>query len=637
MGLLRRSYTFGALAAALVIFTGSLAHGQIRDTSAAWLSQWIRKRPILSRLEITGNHAVKTGDIRAVMQVSPAGFWSRLRLRAQPILHPTMLGREAASIKREYRRRGFWDAAVTASAVPYRDDEHAVMRVSIDEGMRSYWGALTVSAARAALVYPLERLATRLTRGKPADSLALALTLAQMQAECANRGHPLAHIEPGISRRGDSIDVVFRLDAGSAITFGNIAIEGLSHTRESVVLREVRLKTGDVYSRQRIIERQQDLYNSGLFTLVRMDPVYADTNSRAATRMADLNVRVVERRPSYIGFYTGAGQDPDRDLTLDYALEWGSRNWLGTGRQWALTAKSGFVVVTEWRVLHHRFAGRYTEPWIFGLRLPTSLTLAYEPGVRSPTQDYRIEKMSGELNVTRRFRRFNRIWSSLVYERVNIYGIPQEQRQSLLDEAGITIKRRWKLALERDTRPNLFLPAAGARTRLDVDYVGGLLGGASDFYKVDFSWARYQVISTPTILATRLRVGWAGLHSGGKPIPTIDRFYLGGANSIRGYSENSVGPVDTLGVPTGGRVIALANFELRTPIAGKLWFTLFGDVGDNWPTFHEVSLKEVLISVGVGGQYVAPVGPIRLDYARRVVHPGHPASDRVHLSILFAF
>jgi outer membrane protein insertion porin family len=623
----------------LVLFAGSLAEAQIRtqDTSALWLSQWIRKRPVLSRIEIAGNNAVKTKDIRGVMQVSPAGFWSHLRLKAPQLLHPTMLGREKASVQRQYRRLGYWDADVSVAAFPYRDDEHAVLRVSIDEGARSYWGALTVGGTPPVLVTRLERLAGHLRRGAPADSLALALTATQMQAECANQAYPLARIDPAVSHRGDSIDVTFALDPGSQISFGRITIEGLERTRESVVRREVRFKTGDRYSRERLIERQQDLYSTGLFTLVRMTPDYPDTNSHAATRIADLNVRVVERPPSYIGFHTGAGQDPDRDLTLDYALEWGSRSWLGTGRQWALTAQSGFVVITEWRVLHHRFSGRYTEPWIFGLRLPTSLTLAYEPGVRSLTQDYRIEKISGELNVTRRFRMFNRIWSSLVYERVNIYGIPVDQRQSLLDEAGITIKRRWTLALERDTRPNLLLPSAGARTRLDFDYVGGLLGGASDFYKIDFSWARYQVISTPTILASRLRAGWAGLHSRGKTIPTVDRFYFGGANSIRGYSENSVGPVDSLGNPMGGRVIALANFELRTPMTGKFWFTLFGDVGNNWATFHDISLKETLFSLGVGGQYVAPVGPIRLDYARRVLHPRHPASDRVHVSILFAF
>ena len=580
---------------------------------------------------------MKSKDLRDVMQVSPAGLWSRLRLRAKPILHPTMLRREETSIQREYRRRGYWDAAVAVSAVPYRDAEHATLRVSIDEGVRDYWGALTVAGEQPVLVPRLQRLAARLTRGAPADSLTLALAAARMQLDCANFGHPLARISQTVERRGDSIDILFSLDPGSEVRFGTVTIEGLTHTREFVVRRELRFKSGDLYSRERLIERQQDLYNTGLFTLVRLDPVYADTNSHAARRTADLNVHLLERRPSYIGFHTGAGQDPDRDLTLDYAVEWGARNWLGTGRQWALSAQSGFVVVTEWRVLHHRFSGRFTEPWIFGLRLPTSLILSYEPGVRSPTQDYRIEKMSGELNVTRRFRKVNRIWSSLVYERVNIYGIPSEQRQSLLDEAGITIKRRWRVALERDTRPNLFLPTSGARTRLDLEYVGGLLGGASDFYKLDCSWARYQVISSPTILATRLRVGWAGLHSGGTAVPTIDRFYLGGANSIRGYSENSVGPVNSLGVPAGGLVIALANVELRTPMSGKFWFTLFGDAGNNWPAFDEVSMKGMLISLGVGVQYVAPVGPIRLDYARRVLHHGHPPSDRVHLSILFAF
>lgn len=621
----------------LVLAAVAPLRAQTQDTSAVWLSQWIRKRPVLSRIEISGNAAIKTKHVRAVMQVAPAGFWSRLRLKAQPVLHPTMLGREETNIQREYRRRGYWDASVKVAAYPYRDDGHAVMRVSILESTRSSWGTMTISGDPSELAARLYRYADQLVRGKPADSLLFALTVAQMQAECGNRGYPLARIDAAVTRSSDTISVSFKLESGAEIRFGNVAVDGLRRTHESVVLREVRVKPGDLYSRERLFERQQDLYSTGLFTLVRITPEYADSDSLSASRVAALNVRVVERPPSYIGFHTGAGQDPDRDLTLDYALEWGSRNWLGTGRQWALTAQSGFVVITEWRVLHHRFSGRYTEPWIFGLKLPTSLTLAYEPGVRSPTQNYRIEKMAGELNVTRRFRRYNRVWSSLIYERVNIYGIPEDQRQSLLDEAGITIKRRWTLALERDTRPNLFLPSAGARTRIDLDYVGGPLGGGIDFYKLDFSWSRYQIVSSPTIMATRVRAGWAGLHSGGKIIPTEDRYYFGGANTIRGYSENTVGPADSLGNPTGGRVIALANFELRTPMTGKFWFTLFGDAGNNWDTFHDVALKDLLLSLGVGVQYVAPVGPLRLDYARRVLHPGYPRSDRVHLSILFAF
>jgi len=288
-------------------------------------------------------------------------------------------------------------------------------------------------------------------------------------------------------------------------------------------------------------------------------------------------------------------------------------------------------------VLHHRFSARYVEPWVLGLRLPTALEIAYEPGVRSPTQPYRVEKSSGELNVNRRFQRSYRVWSSLIYERVRIYGIPKDKEQAFIEEEGITIRRRWSLALERDTRPNLFVPTSGARTRLDLEFAGGFLGGASNFYKVDFSWARYQNVSTPSILASRIRIGWAGVHSGDDFVPSIDRFYLGGANSIRGYTENTVGPLDTAGTAVGGEVVVLANLELRTPVKDKLWFTLFGDAGNNWSRFHNVSLDETLVSVGIGWQYIAPVGPIRLDYARRVIHPGHPKSDRLHLSILFSF
>jgi outer membrane protein insertion porin family len=365
--------------------------------------------------------------------------------------------------------------------------------------------------------------------------------------------------------------------------------------------------------------------------------VAPDSGGIPDSSRADFEMRVVERKPSFIGFRTGAGQDEHRDLTWDYAFEWGSRNWRGTGRQWSLTARSGFVIVTAWEVLHHRFAARYTEPWPFGIKLPTTLTLAYEPGVHSPVQEYRVERMEGVLDVTRRIRRTMRIWSSLVYERVNIYGIPADRAADYAREEGISIKRRFRVALERDTRPNRFVPTSGANTRIDAEYVGGILGGAEDFYKIDASWARYMVISAPSVLATRFRLAWAKSHSNSGFVPTIDRFYLGGANSIRGYAENTVGPKDSTGTPEGGQVVMLANMELRTPMSSKFWFTFFMDAGNNFGRFREVTIGDMLISLGVGLQYIAPVGPLRLDYARRVVHPKYAPSDRIHLSILFSF
>jgi outer membrane protein insertion porin family len=572
------------------------------------------------------------------MELSTPGFWASLGLRSRPVVHVPVMRRDEESVRREYRRRGYWAASVSISAEPSDSTQTgATVRVTVQEGQRSYWGNVTVDSNDAVLSDRVGRIASALRRGRPADSLQLALTRRRMHEECANRAHPAARINMSVQPREDSLDVEFTLTAGPFVKIGDLKIDGLDHTRENVVRREVGVERGDDYSRRRLDDSQQDVYATGLFTFVRLQSAYADSLSAADTQFADLRLRVVERPASFIGLRTGVGQDELWDLTWDYAGEWGSRNWLGTGRKWTLTAQSGFVVVTDWRVLHHRFSAKYVEPWILGQRLPTSLEIAFEPGVKAPDEDYRIEQSSVELSVTRRFRRHNRIWSSLVLEQVRVYGVSREAAADLLEQEGISTRSWWSLTLERDTRPNIFIPTSGAHTRLEAEYAGGILGGQNDFYKVDFSWSRYQMISAPSILASRIRVGWVRPHGSEGFVPFIDRFKLGGANSIRGYAERSVGPLDTLGAPLGGEVIVLGNLELRTPVRGKFWFTLFGDIGNNWPRFRDINIDDILLSIGVGWQYLAPVGPIRLDYARRVVHPGHPTSDRLHLSILFAF
>ncbi len=614
-----------------------LAHAAKADDAEDALRSWRRKRPEIMRVDIDGNRALDDKGVRRVMQIQRPGFWSNLGLRGKPHLLAGAEDRDELAIHRAYTQLGFWNAEVSVSAAPDPKAERALVTVFITEGPKLYWGDIRISGEDSTLVEKVQPPLEDLKRGVAADSLLMEYTSARIRSLCGNRGHPAARLSLVVGRRRDTLDVVFELHAGAEVHLGQLEISGQKFTRESLIRREAYWDPGELYSQKRLAWRQQDEYATGYFTFVRLDPIAADSLRDSGLDTLDFGMHVIERKPSFIGVRTGAGQDPNRDLTWDYAFEWGSRNWRGTGRQWSLTARSGFVVITEWAVLHHLFSAKYTEPWLFGLHLPTTLTVSYEPGVRSSVQPYRVERVEGELDVTRRIRRTMRWTSSLTLERVDIYGIPKDLRASYLEEQGISVKRRFRLALERDTRPNLFVPTTGALSRADLEYVGGFLGGEEDFYKVDISWSRYQVISAPTIFASRIRVAWENTHSGGNLIPTIDRFYLGEANTIRGYAENSVGPTDTNGVAAGGRVVLLGNAEMRAPLVSKFWFSIFADGGSNFESFQALAINKLLLSTGLGIQYMAPVGPLRLDYARRVVHPGYAPSDRLHLSILFAF
>ena len=81
----------------------------------------------------------------------------------------------------------------------------------------------------------------------------------------------------------------------------------------------------------------------------------------------------------------------------------------------------------------------------------------------------------------------------------------------------------------------------------------------------------------PVVLASRAQVGFT---FGPDQLSISDRFRAGGATSVRGYGEDSLGPHDLDGVPIGGDRLVILNQEIRFPIYS--WFNgvLFVDAGN---------------------------------------------------------
>lgn len=109
-------------------------------------------------------------------------------------------------------------------------------------------------------------------------------------------------------------------------------------------------------------------------------------------------------------------------------------------------------------------------------------------------------------------------------------------------------------------------------------------------------------------------------------IMPVERFFLGGANSIRGYETDFTPPLGRYCdekcddnakqqiVPQGGRSMINANLELRFPIIGSLGGVVFQDAG----ALHDslvayVHAKDIASASGFGLRYQTPVGPLRFD------------------------
>jgi len=95
------------------------------------------------------------------------------------------------------------------------------------------------------------------------------------------------------------------------------------------------------------------------------------------------------------------------------------------------------------------------------------------------------------------------------------------------------------------------------------------------------------------------------------------------------------------GFPRGGDADIVLNAELRTPVRGSIGAVLFADAGNVFARATDVSLTNLLGSVGFGVRYRSPIGPIRVDVGfkldRRIMGGVLEPRSAIHFSIGQAF
>ena len=117
-------------------------------------------------------------------------------------------------------------------------------------------------------------------------------------------------------------------------------------------------------------------------------------------------------------------------------------------------------------------------------------------------------------------------------------------------------------------------------------------------------------------VALAARLGLATPYGGTQDLPIEDRFYAGGANTVRGYREQRVGPLDANGDPIGGNALVVLNAEWRFPIWRVLGGAVFVDAGAVTSEVRQLAVNDVPRG---GGRRPAPQ------------HAGGPAAVRLRL------
>ncbi len=518
-----------------------------------------------------------------------------LRIRAGEVYDETRLNAQLDAILRVYQTRGYAFATVTPQLMDLGNNQVQIVIV-IAESSQVKFGDFEITGSRKLTPEAL-RKELKWRRGQPFNETSIAASIERVLQWYSEIGHPkvelqfkevIYHPETGL------VNFILEVDEGPEVRIGNIEIDGLQKTHPGVVKREISLVVGEVYDQRRVDAALRRLDRLGFFYSI--DPVVLAEGETPDSVV--FRPRVIEARTGrlngILGYAPPEGENPGARLTG--MLEAQENNLFGTGRKVRIFWKSGLLASYEIS---------YEEPWIMGRRIHLGMALS---GARQ--EDRWTEAVSrengGSLSVRAGLSEWLQGTVSLTYKRIQLPDRNEDgSKYSLI------------LNLEHDSRDAMLNPTRGRLDRITWEKATG------DFqmHKLWIDLNQYWNTWPGQVIALGIHAGRAWGHQ----IPPTELFYLGGANTLRGYNEDWF----------RGPARIYTNLEYRFLVGRSSQFFLFLDTGAVSDIESPGRLGRMHLGYGLGMRLESKAGAISVDYG--MAQDAGALEGKIHVSVAPAF
>lgn len=398
-----------------------------------------------------------------------------------------------------------------------------------------------------------------------------------------------------VDPESNSAEIRLAFDTGPLYRLSEIRFSE-APVRKGLLQRFSKLKSGDPVATDHLLATQQGLIDSGYFSSVEVQPKWDQADDRQRT---PVDVFLTPNKRTAYRFGAGYGTDTGARMSASQRRRW--VNERGHSMETILRLSE----VTNTLLLNYRIPGGN----------PVSDTylgrVAYEEE-HSDSTDSEI----WSVGVQDQRARGNHTWRwGLGLEQETFsFGGDEMSTLLLVPEGG------WSI-VETDNRLN---PSQGYRLGIDLSGASESLLSDTDFVQGKVSGKTVYSLTEDLRLLARLDLG-ATAATDFTRMPASRRFFAGGDNSVRGYDYKELGPRDSEGDVRGGRYLIAGSLEADYRVAPDWRAALFWDSGNAFDSL-ETPLKN---SVGVGGRWQSPVGPVRVDLAKPIDDSGF----RIHFTL----
>ena len=179
-----------------------------------------------------------------------------------------------------------------------------------------------------------------------------------------------------------------------------------------------------------------------------------------------------------------------------------------------------------------------------------------------------------------------------------------------------------------DFRDDPFNPKKGMYASGVGELASELLGSQVDYWMLTGQTSFYLPVVRRNSLALSARAGVVLPYGITTEVPIQKRFFAGGRTTVRGFKQDTLGPIGPDGAPIGGEYQLILNAEMRVPLQYGFLAAAFVDAGSVWLSDQSSYGFDLRETAGLSLRYITPVGPLSVDYGWKLdSRPGESAGE----------
>lgn len=626
-------------------------------------------RLLVKHITFQGNRAFSEKELKGLMGTKEESILSFVTKRG--VLDHDALSNDVAILSSHYYDHGYINHKI-AEPVIVRGREGIDVVIRVEEGEQYKVGKVEIGGD---MVEDPKLLLKKmqLTQGQIFRGSRLREDISNLSDLYADKGFAFAQVEPitNINPKEKNVDIALMITKGPPVYFNRVLVQGNNKTRDKVVRRAIIPAEQELYSADKVKQSKNALQRTGYF-----EDVQVSTKKTDQPDAVDLLVDVKEGPTG--SFSLGAGYSSGDSFVFNAGIQ--EKNLFGRGQALNLNANVGSR--------RQDFTTSFNEPYF----LDTPLGVGFDAFNNQRTYtDFSLRKLGFDISGTYPLNRLDIPWLG-INSRFNdpSLNLLNDQPLSYLDymKGGLAYEfLRSKLGsfdtggqvldggqaivngklvtpkdpfaddkkplfnsslgpnLSYDSRDHFFHTTEGSNAAFNFKFAG--LGGDSRYIKTDLAGKYYYPLLKDSnwgnwILDVGGTFGYGlGFTGGPHELPLFDRYFAGGINSVRGYTDRTLAPREqrvvckkiksgpdltpnndgcALGfnakssdVLVGGDRQAVGNVDVTFPVAEQFGLrgVAFFDMGNAFDTFK---FNELRRSVGAGGRWLSPFGPLRVEF-----------------------